>query len=429
MIYLLGGYMWLFVHRPFEVWPAIGELHVERIYMLGTIAVWALRKKQWVSNRLHLAFGIFTAVMLLSWLFSPWPEAGRSVVEDYLKVGVFYVLLVSSVRCEEDLRKLLAMFLGAVGLYMLHSLWEFHNGRHVFTMDITRLIGVDHAYNDPNTFAATLIYSLPMSYPFWTEPPRSRLQRPLLVAYALLTIVCVLLTGSRTAMIGLVLLGGLTAIVCEPVRSHYKAFVVVAPLVAIVAWYLLPVELKHRYLTVVDPRYGPANAQESAESRSQGWRDGVRMWQQEPILGVGPAAFGKARGYNLESHHLYGQVLGETGTLGAIGLALIVWGFLRNAWDVHRLHKQWPTVEFDFVYHLVLAATAAAVLMLIMGFGGHNLYRYNWLWFGGFQLLALAAARSAVAWQLDEANQNADAESWDELEPDDSLISAAVQSS
>src|SRR4029078_12804061 len=94
MIYLLRGYMWLFVHRPFEVWPAIGELHVERIYMLGAIAVWALRKKQWVSNRLHPAFGFFTAVILLSWLFSQWPEAGRSVVEDYLKVGVFYVLLV-----------------------------------------------------------------------------------------------------------------------------------------------------------------------------------------------------------------------------------------------------------------------------------------------------------------------------------------------
>ena len=24
MIYLLIGYMWLFVHRPFEVWPWLG---------------------------------------------------------------------------------------------------------------------------------------------------------------------------------------------------------------------------------------------------------------------------------------------------------------------------------------------------------------------------------------------------------------------
>ncbi len=24
MIWLLGGYMWLFIHRPFEVWPWLG---------------------------------------------------------------------------------------------------------------------------------------------------------------------------------------------------------------------------------------------------------------------------------------------------------------------------------------------------------------------------------------------------------------------
>ena len=30
MIYWLGGYMWLFIHRPFEVWPALGALQVEQ---------------------------------------------------------------------------------------------------------------------------------------------------------------------------------------------------------------------------------------------------------------------------------------------------------------------------------------------------------------------------------------------------------------
>ena len=26
MIWLLGGYMWLFVHRPFEIWPVLRQL-------------------------------------------------------------------------------------------------------------------------------------------------------------------------------------------------------------------------------------------------------------------------------------------------------------------------------------------------------------------------------------------------------------------
>ena len=34
MRWLLIGYMFLFIDRPFEVWPWLGDLHVERIYML-----------------------------------------------------------------------------------------------------------------------------------------------------------------------------------------------------------------------------------------------------------------------------------------------------------------------------------------------------------------------------------------------------------
>src|SRR6476660_2928658 len=39
MRWLLIGYMFLFIDRPFEVWQWLGDLHVERIYMLFTLAV------------------------------------------------------------------------------------------------------------------------------------------------------------------------------------------------------------------------------------------------------------------------------------------------------------------------------------------------------------------------------------------------------
>ena len=32
MTSLVAGYMWLFIHRPFEVWPWISAYHVERVY-------------------------------------------------------------------------------------------------------------------------------------------------------------------------------------------------------------------------------------------------------------------------------------------------------------------------------------------------------------------------------------------------------------
>ncbi|MBU4399454.1 MAG: hypothetical protein KKE86_08990, partial [Planctomycetes bacterium] len=73
MIWLLGGYMWLFIHRPFEVWPWLGGLHVERMYMIATILYWGIAvDKQWIRNRLNLAFACFWLAMLAAWIASLW---------------------------------------------------------------------------------------------------------------------------------------------------------------------------------------------------------------------------------------------------------------------------------------------------------------------------------------------------------------------
>src|SRR5437763_459601 len=65
MIWLLGGYMWLFVHRPFEVWPALGSLQLERAYMFVLLLAWLLAPgKGFLPNRVHAALAFFTLVLL-----------------------------------------------------------------------------------------------------------------------------------------------------------------------------------------------------------------------------------------------------------------------------------------------------------------------------------------------------------------------------
>src|SRR5687767_11237420 len=103
MIWLLIGYMCLFVHRPFEVWPSLGEMRLERVYVLATLPVWLLTSgKGWMPNRLHFAFFAFAGVLLLSWTASPWGDACLLTVENYFKLLVFYVLLVTVIRDEQN---------------------------------------------------------------------------------------------------------------------------------------------------------------------------------------------------------------------------------------------------------------------------------------------------------------------------------------
>ena len=52
MHWLLIGYIFLFIHRPFEVWPGLGEIRLELLYMLVTGIVYAgLTYSMWVATR------------------------------------------------------------------------------------------------------------------------------------------------------------------------------------------------------------------------------------------------------------------------------------------------------------------------------------------------------------------------------------------
>jgi O-antigen ligase len=402
MIWLLGGYMWLYVHRPFEVWPSLGNMQIERGYMLLMLLAWLIYPgKTFRMNRIHLALALFSMALGAAWVLSPYADRPGcwEVVENYIKVAVFYVLVVTTIRDEKSLRILLLMFLAAVGLYMAHSMLEFINGRYQWRMGIRRMIGVDVTYSDPNAFASTLLYTLPMLLPFWLEKPR-RIPRFLIVGYACAALGCILLTGSRAGLVGV----GFLAFVLIVGAAKRKGQAVLLCGLAAVAGLLvlsvaLPEELQNRYLTLVDSSAGPKNAQQSAEGRLDGFMHGIRAWQESPLFGHGPASFVYATGREGQAHNLYGQCLSELGLLGALGLLALVVCFLLNWLEARRLALSTPGTQLgsDFTYQLSRVVGINILLLLLMGWAGHNLFRYNWQWLAAFSALALACLRARAA--------------------------------
>jgi O-antigen ligase len=394
MIYFLCFYVWLFIHRPFEYYPQLGELQFERIYMIVMVVVWALTPgKGWLPNRIHLALACFTAVMLLSWAASPYADR-ESILENYFKVVTFYVLVVTSVRDEKGLRLLMLSYLVAVGLYASHSLLEFLNGRIEWRQGISRMVGVDVSYRDPNAFAYTLLTALPMTMPFWSEKG-GVLRRPLLLGYTGLSVLCILLTGSRAAFAGLCFFGLMAILISGGSR---KGVLLLAGLGALAIGTLLPGPLQNRFMTLIDSSYGPANAQLSAGGRIEGFLAGVELWQQSPLLGFGPVAFfAVATGREGGAHNLYGQLLSELGTLGALAFAGLIWCFWRNTAEARRFFRERPRAPRGFAFYVARAVGITIVLMLLLGWAGHNLYRYNWLWLAAFQAVALHCIRTREA--------------------------------
>src|SRR5207248_330446 len=205
-------------------------------------------------------------------------------------------------------------FLCVMGLYLLHSFREYLGGRHTYRMGISRMIGVDSSLGDPNSFGASIVYALPLVTAFWRAGVWGKTGRFLLVCYVGLSSLCILLTGSRGSLIAL-----LTWFLIVIWGTKYRfraiaAFVVLAPL----AFVALPESLQTRFETIVNPEVGPKNAQESGEGRVEGLFMGFDLWAASPLTGVGPGAWRPATRSTIESHNLYGQLVGETGTLGLV---------------------------------------------------------------------------------------------------------------
>ena len=101
-----------------------------------------------------------------------------------------------------------------------------------------------------------------------------------------------------------------------------------------------------------------------------------------------PGAWRPTTHSKIESHNLYGQVMGEMGTIGVVtfGCILICYGI--NLYWMKRYQRMHPERKDDFVFHLAGAVGMGIFLMLFEGNFGHNLFRHNWLWYGGFLVVA-----------------------------------------
>jgi O-antigen ligase len=235
-----------------------------------------------------------------------------------------------------------------------------------------------------------------LTLPIWATRPAKSL-RTVLVGYTLSVCACIALTGSRAGFVGLCAFTMLALLV----SVKRKALVVVLGAVVGgaglgVATVALPEELQNRYLTLIDPSYGPKNAAESASGRMDGLMYGIEAWEKSPLLGNGPRAFDFATGRMGGAHNLYGQVLSEMGTLGAIVLAALVLCFALNWWEVRRFYQANPDRPRDLPFHLSRAIGLLIVLMLLLGWSGHTLYRYHWQWFAAFQAIAVHCVRRKV---------------------------------
>ncbi|MDP2896294.1 MAG: O-antigen ligase family protein [bacterium] len=393
MLYIIYGYLFLFIIRPFDNWDILGAIRLEKMYglfMLSALAVY--RRKRSIRSRQTNAVFALLGAMGLSLAFSYNFAFAWTAFYKHCTLVVFYIVILATLKNESELRGFVIVYIATMALYQLLSLREYlFFGRGSWSGGIWRLTGFDTMYGGPNSFAASIAYSLPFAFGILRSKPGFRV-RLAVFGYAALGLACTVLTGSRSGLLTYLLACLLYVGSLPGKRKFLAGFLAVGML--ILAWCLVPSEKQARFRTITGEHMNEGE-KHSAEDRIRGtgFSTGLRMFVQRPIFGVGMGCFaaysqeqlGEPR---MDAHNLYGELLGQLGIVGTIAFFVLVTITFKNAIFVTREVRRGNVPRASPVAWISWAIIMTLVLLLFEGWASHNLDRYNWLWAAAMAVLA-----------------------------------------
>ncbi len=403
ILWMSAFYMLLFIMRPWEkLLPYLAQIHFERIYAILMIVVLLISSKKSIRFNFHsVTVLLFFVAVFISAVFAWKPILSWEPLYEYVSVIIFYFILFFVVRTHYDLIFIIITYVISMLVYLAKSQWEFFvNGQHRYDMGVIRMIGIEYTFGGPNALAMSITASLPFLYFLWIErknitetwPPFYRKWfSPTLIIYFLLASSSLVLTNSRSGMLGFVVFILLTGLRGRQFKKKL-IYLMSGVIVLAIVWNFTPDQNKNRFRTIWDSKAGPSSAQASADGRIEGFWAGIKMFQKYPVCGVGIGNFNQYRihfidGVNLASHNLIGQVLGQTGVIGGLTFLLLIFTILLTTHKTSSLFLRNTNQQTNLFITLSIAIRNSVLLLLVGGMFGHNLYRYNWLWLVVFATL------------------------------------------
>lgn len=192
----------------------------------------------------------------------------------------------------------------------------------------------------------------------------------------------------------------MTALVAWGRNPQRIGGVVMILFIALGAYYVLPEANQERMRSALHWQ-----ADETGRLRIQLWKAGLGMFQEHPVLGVGPGNFAptyleyyerpdpNTRQYYWAPHSIYVQALSEVGLAGSVPLLLVLLFMARlNARTRQHLLTLQPKNRLSFEYRLSVGLDLALVGYLVSG-AFLTVLLYPHLWF----LLGLSVALHAAS--------------------------------
>ncbi|MDX6654610.1 MAG: hypothetical protein QOH18_1320 [Solirubrobacterales bacterium] len=303
---------------------------------------------------LALAFGLVIGFALIA---SPEPSAGLQKGFRYVFFILFLFLMIQLVDNREQAIRLLRVLVGSCAAAALYGIFGFVSGT------VERASG---PIADPNDFAYLMAAVLPFALFLCVEDRRWRLAW---VASTLLLIGATFATLSRGAIVGLAALL-LWAILTRRIGIGGTVAIAVAAVLIVVAAFTF-------WASTVEERLTEKNkiAAANTESRAAFWQAAEEMWEDNPVLGIGPGRFPvEAKNYvknspiELENpivHNSYIEILVEAGPIAL----LLFLGMLAAGWlGATRAERLARSRQDRTTIRLASAAKGSLLVAIVSGF-------------------------------------------------------------
>ena len=392
--------------KPFE-WCLLGSLLImvlaiplsESVKNIGlglAVVFWLLGLSVGRSKRLHLgkvgwAHAAFLGAAAVSAIFALYPYQGLRGVWDVVRTFLVFVLLLNGIKTRRALQLVCGAFLLSVLFGSLWALGDFAAGYSEATK--AGLLGKRHAVQvhslgHPNHTATYLAMMLAFSLGHVVSLGEEKWFRWLSGVTAVVVMVALLLTFSRSAMLASVVM--ILGLGVMHRRGRKLASVSVLVLFLALAGAGMLKENKMGVFSFFHPIKSLPLA-----DRFVVWEGILRMLEERPIVGMGPRNFNyipkerygipRSQAYFNHAHSLYFNVAAEMGLLGVATLAvwLVIYG--ATGW---RLYNR---ATSDHERALGLASLGVLAVLTVSGLVTTTLHTEGAMAFSAIMALALAA--------------------------------------
>jgi O-antigen ligase len=291
---------------------------------------------------------LFTGWVVVSPIWSAFPDDSLVRVYTMLQLTVLVLLTVHVVRTPERLAGLMGAFVVGDVILGLSVLQQRAGG--------LTLVRYTAEGTNPNDVAFLMCLGIPMAW-YLVLRLRPALLRVLLGGFVVLAVFVVVLTASRSALL---LLAPALAIVplnlrrLTPVgRSLVGATVVAGCVVAVTGAVLLPsAPLQRLGTTFSELQSG------TLDNRTTLWAIGLKLFGQHPVLGVGagvvPEYVGQSYPLQAGLHNTYLSIAVQFGVVGIVLFGLLLISVVRRALAVGAPERSVAAVlSVVFVFGLI----------------------------------------------------------------------------